>query len=107
QGAAEHPARLGRGVRAPAAPPSAAPLARAALALYPPAWRARYGDEMLALLDDSHAGLAAVASMAWRALPAWIWPPRHLHARPATPSGPGTWCTCCSRCSPRSRTWPA
>jgi hypothetical protein len=69
-------------------PPSATPagrklLARAALALYPPAWRARYGDEVSALLDDSGGGLAAVASVAWRALPAWICPPRHLHDRPA------------------------
>ena len=58
-------------------------LARAAVALYPPAWRARYGDEVSALLDDSGGGLAAVASLAWRALPAWICPPRHLHDRPA------------------------
>jgi hypothetical protein len=76
-------ARLGRGMRASAGPASAAPLARAALALYPPSWRARYGDEVRALLDDSGGGLAAVASVAWRALPAWIWPPRHLHDRPA------------------------
>jgi hypothetical protein len=59
------------------------PLARAALALYPPAWRARYGDEVLALLDDSGGGPAAVASLAWHALPAWFCPPRHLHDRPA------------------------
>jgi hypothetical protein len=59
------------------------PLARAALALYPPSWRARYEDEVLALLDDSGGGPAAVASLAWRALPAWFWPPRHLHDRPA------------------------
>ena len=59
------------------------PLARAALALYPPSWRARYGDEVLALLEDSGGGPAAVASVAWRALPAWFWPPRHLHDRPA------------------------
>jgi hypothetical protein len=70
-------------LRAPAAPPSAAPLARFALALYPPSWRARYGDEVRALLDDSGGGLAAAASVAWRALPAWIWPPRHLHDRSA------------------------
>jgi hypothetical protein len=57
-------------------------LARAAVALYPPAWRARYGDEVSALLDDSGGGLAAVASVAWRALPAWICP-RHLHDRAA------------------------
>ena len=58
-------------------------LTRAALALYPPSWRARYGDEVRALLEDSGGGLAAVASVAWRALPAWFWPPRHLHDRPA------------------------
>jgi len=59
------------------------PLARAALALYPPSWRARYGDEVLALLDDSGGGPAATASLAWRALPAWFCPPRHLHDGPA------------------------
>src|SRR6266516_2585760 len=75
QGAAEHASRLGRSMRPP--------LARAALALYPPSWRARYGDEVLALLDDSGGGPAAVASLAWRALPAWFCPPRHLHDRPA------------------------
>lgn len=66
-----------------AAPPGRTPLTRAALALYPPSWRARYGDEVRALLDDSGGGLAAIASVAWRALPAWIWPPRHLYDRPA------------------------
>ena len=59
------------------------PLARAVLALYPPSWRARYGVEVLALLDDSGGGPAAVASLAWHALPAWFRPPRHLHDRPA------------------------
>src|SRR5438034_5516071 len=75
QGTAEHPPRLGRSMRPP--------LARAALALYPPSWRARYGDEVLALLDDSGGGPAATASLAWRALPAWFCPPRHLHDGPA------------------------
>jgi len=56
---------------------------RAALALYPPSWRARYGDEVLALVEDSGGGPAAVASLVWRALPAWFWPQRHLHDRPA------------------------
>ena len=32
--------------------------ARVALALYPPSWRARYGDEVLAYLDDSGGGPA-------------------------------------------------
>jgi hypothetical protein len=57
-------------------------LSRAALALYPPAWRARYGEEVLALLDESGGGLRAVAGVAWRAMPAWVWPPGHLHDRP-------------------------
>jgi hypothetical protein len=63
----------------PARQPGKARLARAALLLYPPAWRARYGAEVLALLDDSGGGLAAALGVAWRAIPAWIWPPRQLH----------------------------
>ena len=58
-----------------------ASLVRAALALYPPSWRARYGDELRALLEDSGDRPAAVASVAWRALPAWFRPP--LRDRPA------------------------
>lgn len=58
-------------------------LARAALALYPAAWRARYGDEVRALLDESGADLRTVASLAWQVMPAWVWPPRHLYDRPA------------------------
>ncbi len=54
-------------------------LARAALWLYPPAWRARYGGEVLALLDDTGGGLVAAMGVACRAIPAWIWPPRQLH----------------------------
>ena len=64
-------------------PPAVPLLTRAALALYPPSWRARYGDEVRALIEDSGNSPAAVASVAWRALPAWFWPPRHLHDRPA------------------------
>ena len=56
--------------------------ARLVLALYPPSWRARYADEVHALLQEG-GGLRDVASLAWRALPAWIWPPAHLHDRPA------------------------
>ena len=54
-------------------------LARAALGLYPPAWRARYGDEVRALLEDSGGDPRAAASLAWHAVPAWAWPPRQLH----------------------------
>lgn len=63
--------------------PSDTPLVRAALALYPPAWRARYCDEVRALLDESGGGPRAIASIAWRAVPAWIRPPEHLFDRPA------------------------
>jgi hypothetical protein len=63
--------------------PSATLAARAALALYPPSWRVRYGDEVRALLDESGGGARAVASLVWQALPAWIWPAPHLHDRPA------------------------
>ena len=56
-------------------------LTRAALGLYPPAWRARYGDEVRALLDDSGVGLRAAAGLAWHAVPAWAWPPRQLYDR--------------------------
>ncbi len=57
--------------------------ARAALALYPAAWRARYGDEVRALLDDSGTDLRTIASLAWQAIPAWIRPARQLYDRPA------------------------
>jgi hypothetical protein len=63
----------------PGTAPSGSLLTRAALALYPPSWRARYADEVGALLDESGGGPAAAASLAWRAVPAWIWPPRQLH----------------------------
>jgi hypothetical protein len=67
---------------APQSPPrgrKAGIAARAALSLYPPAWRARYGDEVRALLEDSGGGLRAAVSLAWHAVPAWAWPPRQLH----------------------------
>jgi MFS family permease len=54
-------------------------LVRAALGLYPPAWRARYGAEVLALLDDTGGGAPAAASLAWHAVPVWVCPPRQLH----------------------------
>jgi hypothetical protein len=60
-----------------------APLAQLALALYPAAWRDRYADEVRVYLADSAGGPRAAASLAWRAIPAWLWPPRHLHDGPA------------------------
>jgi hypothetical protein len=70
--AAEGPQKRGAGV-----------LVLAALGLYPPAWRARYGVEVRALLDDSGDGARAAASLAWHAVPAWVCPPRQLHDGPA------------------------
>ena len=71
----------------PQTPPTRSPhargLARTALAMYPAAWRARYGDEVCALLDDSGASPRAIISLAWHAIPAWVWPARHLYDRPA------------------------
>jgi hypothetical protein len=64
---------------APDTQPRASLLARAVVALYPPAWRARYRQEALELLCDLGGGTRTAASMAWRAVPAWLWPPRHLH----------------------------
>jgi hypothetical protein len=70
--------------RRPVPPRRAASLlARMALALYPPSWRARYSGEVMALLEDSGGRLGAVVSVAWRALPAWFCPPPHLHDRSA------------------------
>jgi hypothetical protein len=68
----------------PQAPPprGAGLLARAALGLYPPAWRASYGDEVRALLEDSGAGVRAAVTLARHAAPAWVRPPRHLYDRP-------------------------
>jgi hypothetical protein len=75
---------MGRRMSAPWPPRArgAGVLARAALGLYPPAWRARYGDEVRALLEDSGTGVRAAAGLAWHAVPAWAWPPRHLYDRP-------------------------
>jgi len=82
---AKRPARDGRGVsghrNAPQPQPRAPLLGRAALALYPPAWRARYRQEALDLLCDLGGGAASAASLAWRAVPAWLRPPRHLHGQ--------------------------
>lgn len=54
-------------------------LVDAALALYPTAWRARYGDEVRVLMEDSGVDPRGLASLVWHAIPAWIRPARHLH----------------------------
>jgi len=59
------------------------PLTCLALRLYPRAWRERYADEVGALLEDTGSSPAAAASLAVRAVPAWVNPPRHLHDREA------------------------
>jgi hypothetical protein len=50
--------------------PRATRLARMALALYPPSWRARYAEEVHALLQES-GGLRDVASLLRRVAP-WL-----------------------------------
>ena len=67
----------------PDRPPRGDLLISAALLLYPLAWRARYGEEIRALVAEEGSQVAAAASLAWRAAPAWIYPPRHLHDRDA------------------------
>ncbi len=67
----------------PGPPPGRDPLISAALLLYPQAWRARYGEEIRALVADEGGQVTAAVSLVWRAAPAWIWPPRHLHDREA------------------------
>ncbi len=69
--------RAGRGQRSG----SQSRLVRAALLVYPPAWRARYGEEVVALADETGGGLRSAVSLVWHALPAWMWPPEHLHDR--------------------------
>jgi hypothetical protein len=44
-------------------------LVDAALALYPVAWRARYGDEVRVLMEDSGVDLRGLASLVWHAIP--------------------------------------
>lgn len=58
-------------------------LTRAAIALYPAAWRARYADEVIDLLAESGTGKHAVASLIANAPAAWLLPARHLYDRPA------------------------
>lgn len=57
---------------------------RGLVALYPPSWRARYAQEMLALLEDSApptrpARVRAAASLVFGAAGAWLHPARQLH----------------------------
>jgi hypothetical protein len=58
-------------------------LLNVALAIYPPSWRARYGQEVRALVTDCGADGRTVASLAVRAIGAWAWPASHLHDGPA------------------------
>ncbi len=53
------------------------------VALYPPAWRERYGEEFAALLEDTGVHLREVLDVLPAAAFAWIRPPAHLHDRTA------------------------
>ncbi|MFD2082446.1 hypothetical protein SAMN05421678_102109 [Actinopolymorpha cephalotaxi] len=56
---------------------------RALVALYPPAWRERYGEEFAALLEDTGVHLRQVLDVLPAAASAWIRPAAHLHDRAA------------------------
>ncbi|MET9018501.1 hypothetical protein ABZV93_00810 [Actinopolymorpha sp. NPDC004070] len=53
------------------------------VALYPPAWRERYGEEFVALLEDTGVHLRQVLDVLPAAASAWIRPAAHLHDRAA------------------------
>ncbi|WP_255945192.1 hypothetical protein [Streptomyces odontomachi] len=55
--------------------------ARVLVRLYPPAWRARYGEEFRALLEDSGVDTRAVRDVLLAAASAWARPSRRLHDR--------------------------
>ncbi len=53
------------------------------LACYPPVWKARYRDEVEALLDEGGADARSVASLAAAGAGAWVRPPEHLFDAPS------------------------
>lgn len=57
--------------------------ARTLVALYPPAWRERYGEEFASLLEDTGVHLRQVLDVLPAAASAWIRPAAHLHDRAA------------------------
>ncbi len=66
--------------------------ARTALRLYPPAWRARYGDEVGALLDVRGSGFADAIDLARGAADAWLHPAKPSPVPPiAAISGGALW----------------
>jgi hypothetical protein len=56
-------------------------LVGAVLAMYPPSWRARYGEEVRALVADCGADRRTILSLAVQAIGAWAWPAPHLQDR--------------------------
>ena len=63
---------------------------RLLLRLYPPAWRARYGAEFLALLEKEGTDARVAFNVALGALDAWMSPRRGAaHAVLDGPTGPG------------------
>jgi hypothetical protein len=60
-------------------PPVRDLLLSAALLLYPRAWRARYGEEVRALIADGDRRVAGAVSLAWHAPATWVFPLQHLH----------------------------
>lgn len=56
--------------------------ARRLIRLYPAAWRERYGDELLALLDDIRLSVRDLPDLCWGALLAHLYEWRNNHMRP-------------------------
>ena len=65
----------------PSAPRGAAALARMALRLYPSSWRARYGDEVIAVIEDTGAGPARCGQPGLAVSSRLDLAARHLHDR--------------------------
>jgi hypothetical protein len=53
------------------------------LALYPPAWRRRYGDELRALIESQRVSLHATIDLIGGAIDAWL-EPQQISVAPAT-----------------------
>lgn len=58
-------------------------LARFLVGLYPPSWRRRYGDELLAVLAETGVSARNAGSLVRAAAHAWIRPPRTCHDQTA------------------------
>jgi hypothetical protein len=71
-------------------------LANLALRAYPPSFRARYGQELAALVEDLADTPKATADLYLGAVRAWIWPPLPNPARRLQATTATTWVAWCA-----------